>query len=274
VEKQLKLDFIEFTTDIVQRPVAEGTEHTTTTKPTPTQVAISAVEYIIAVDLGFSALRNSIEKANIEDTIMNMIAEKAGSDFESLAIYSDTTLGTADAYDLNDGWLKLGRVSHEVDHGSADFASTSAKTVPLFDNMINLLPSKHLDYSDVDAWRIYCHKYIERLYRKWLVAVEAQINGTHSFLLENIPVTYEGFKIVGVPRWPRYTAGSPAAYYSKAMLTHPQNLVYYIQNEMTFNREPKWRKRQLEITGTANIDFQVADNDACVVAKDIKHAMT
>ena len=272
-EKQVKLDFIEFASDIVQKPEAEGTEHTTTTKPTPSQVAISAVEYIIAVDLGFSALRNSIEKENLEDTLMTMIAEKSGSDFEAIGIKSDTAGGTSDAYDINDGWLKLARVTHEVDHSSANFATTAKKTIELFDNMIDALPSKHLDYSNIDEWRIYCYKTIERLYRQWLVAVQAQINGTHSFLLENVPVTYEGFRIVGVPRWYRYSAGSPAAYYSKLLLTHPMNIIYYVQNEISFNREPKWRKRQLEITGTANVDFQIADSDACVVAKDVKHVL-
>lgn len=273
-EKQVKIDAIEFGSNIVQRPVAEGTEHTDTSKPTTTQVSISTVEYIIAVDLGFSSLRNNIEKENFEDTIMDMIAQKAGSDFESIALKSDTTLGTNDEYDLNDGWLKLAAVEHEIDHQSANAFDDSVKVVALFDNMIDELPTKYLDYSDVDAWRIYCHKAIERLYRKWLVAVEAKINGTHSFLLENIPVTYEGYRVVGVPRWPSGTTGSPAVLLTKALLVHPKNLIYYVQKEISFNREPKWRKRQLEITGTANIDFQVAEDDACVVTKNIKHGIT
>lgn len=274
VEKQVKIDVIEFASDIVQKPVAEGTEHDTTSKPTPTQVAIATVEYIIAVDLGFSALRNNIEKENFENTIMEMIAKKTGSDFEAIALKSDTTLGTADAYDINDGWLKLGAVEHEVDHASGDAFDDSKKTADLFDDMIDELPTKYLDYSDISEWRIYCHKGLERLYRKWLVAIEAKIGGSHSFLLENIPVTYEGYKIAGVPRWPSSTTGSPSVLLTKLLLTHPKNLIHYIQKEISFNREPKWRKRQLEITGTANVDFQVAEDDACVVTKDVKHAIT
>jgi hypothetical protein len=269
-EKATELDKIEFASLIIQTPSSEGTEHDTTTAPTTSQVDISAVEYLIAVDLGWSSLRNSIEKANFENNMMKRIAAKAGTDLEAVAVNSDTGTGSG-VYDDNAGWFQLGAAEHEVDQMSADFVSTVDKTVKLFDDMIDALPKKYLGDGDVGAWRVYCHQDIEWLYRRWLTAIGATHAGAMNYLIDMPPVFYQGIPIKGVPRLTRTSAGSPSAYYSKAMLIHPQNLIEYIQTDISFVSENKPRKRQVEITGTINVDWQIEEADACVVAKDIKH---
>jgi hypothetical protein len=272
-EKQVKLDKIEFSELLIQTPVSEGSEHTTTTEPSTSQVSISTVEYIIAVNLGWSSLRNSIEKDNFENNLMQRISNKAGTDLEAVAVNSDTETGS-DVYDDNDGWLALGAEDHEVDHESADFASTVDSTIELFDDMIDALPKEYLDGADLKAWRIYTHVDIEWLYRRWLTALGATHAGAMNYLIDNPPVFYQGFPVKGVPRFSRTSVTSPSSYYtSKAMLVNPQNLIEYIQTEMQFVSENKPRKRQIEITGTINIDWQIEETDACVVAKDIKHSL-
>jgi len=271
-EKQVDLDKIEFADLLIQTPAAEGTEHTTTTKPSTDQVSISTVEYLIAVDLGWSSLRNSIEKAGFENKLMKRISRKAGTDLEAVAVNSNTSTGSG-VYDDNAGWFQIGATDHEVDHASAEFASTADKTITLFDNMLDALPKKYMDSTDLKAWRFYVHVDVEWLYRRWLTAIGATHAGAMNYLIDNPPIFYQGIPVIGVPRLARTSAGTPSYYLSKAMLCHPKNLIEYIQTTMQFVSENKPRKRQIEITGTINVDWQIEETDAVVVAKDIKHSL-
>ena len=269
-EKTFELDKIEFASLLIQTPESEGTEHTTTTEPTTDQVTITAVEYLIAVNLGYSSLRNSIEKAGFENKLMKRISKKTGTDLEAVAINSDTVAG-AGVYDDNAGWFQLGATDHEVDHASGNFASTADKTITLFDDMLDALPKKYMDSTDLKAWRFYVHVDIEWLYRRWLTAIGATHAGAMNYLIDNPPIFYQGIPVIGVPRLSRSTAGTPSYYLSKVMLCHPKNLIEYIQTNISFVSENKPRKRQVEITGTINVDWQIEETDAVVVAKDIKH---
>ena len=269
-EKTFDMDKIEFAELLIQTPASEGTEHTTTTEPSTSQVTITAVEYLIAVNLGYSSLRNSIEKAGFENKLMKRISNKTGTDLEAVAVNSDTVTG-ATVYDDNQGWFQLGATDHEVDHASGNFASTADKTLLLFDSMLDALPKKYLDSTDLKAWRFYVHVDCEWLYRRWLTAIGATHAGAMNYLIDNPPVFYQGIPVIGVPRLSRSTAGTPSYYLSKAMLCHPKNLIEYIQTNISFVSENKPRKRQVEITGTINVDWQIEETDAVVVAKDIKH---
>lgn len=270
-EKQVQLDKIEFTQEtILQTPGAEGVVHTTTTKPTTTKVQIATVEYIIAVDLGWSALRNSIEKKGFENKLMKRISKKAGTDLEAAALNSDTVTGTG-VYDDNAGWFQVGATDHLVLHANANFASTADKTLVLFDTMLDALPKKYLDSANLKDWRFYLHMDLEWLYRRWLTAIGATHAGAMNYLIDNPPIFYQGIPVIGVPRLTRVATGSPAFYTSKAMLCHPKNLIEYVQVDITFMSKNWPRKRQVEITGTLNIDWQIEETDAVVVAKDIKH---
>jgi len=271
-EKQLDLDKIEFSDLIIQTPASEGTAHTTTTAPSTSQVSISTVEYLVAVDLGWSSLRNSIEKAGFENRLMKRISRKAGTDLEAVAVNSNTSTGSG-VYDDNAGWFQVGATDHEVDHASGEFASTADKTITLFDNMLDALPKKYMDSTNLKAWRFYVHVDIEWLYRRWLTAIGATHAGAMNYLIDNPPIFYQGIPVIGVPRLARTSAGTPSYYLSKAMLCHPKNLIEYIQTDMQFVSENKPRKRQIEITGTINVDWQIEETDAVVVAKDIKHSL-
>ena len=272
-EKQVDIDKIAFADMLIQTPSAEGTKHTTTTAPSTSKVQVATVEYIIAVDLGYSALRNSIEKANFENNLMKLIANKAGSDLEAVALNSNTATG-AGVYDDNAGWFQqaaTGALAHIVNHASADAFNTTYKTARLFDNMLDSLPKKYLDSADLKAWRFYTHVDIEWLYRRWLTAIGSANSAAFNYLIDNVPVFYQGIPVKGVPRLSRTSAGSPAYYVSSALLCEPQNLIEYIQTDIQFVSENVPRARTVEITGTINIDWQVEEVDALVETNLIKH---
>lgn len=74
--------------------------------PTFSTNQLVAVEAIAVVGITDSALEDNIEGANFEDTLIDMMGERAGVDLEELYIQADTTSG--DTYlALTDGWNKL-----------------------------------------------------------------------------------------------------------------------------------------------------------------------
>ena len=269
-EKKVELDKIAFSDLLIQTPTAEGTKHTTTTGPTTSKVDISVVEYLIAVDLGYSALRNSIEKANFESNLMKLIANKAGSDLEAVALNSDTDTGSG-VYDDNKGWLQIASEGHQVNHNNADAFSTASKTASLFDKMLDALPKKYLDGADLGAWRFFVHVDVEWLYRRWLTAIGSVNSAAFNYMVNNAPVFYQGIPVKGVPRLARTSTGSPAYYISKSLLCNPANLVEYIQTDISFVSENVPRARTVEITGTVNVDWEIEEVDATVYAYAIKH---
>jgi len=103
--------------------------------PTTDQQKLTAVENQAIVSLTDKVLRRNIEKANFENTLLDMIGERAGLDLEELGIQGDTD--SADTFlATNDGWLKLaGRVVQEVtqDDITGGFVTGAAQTTHTLD---------------------------------------------------------------------------------------------------------------------------------------------
>lgn len=75
-------------------------------KPTFVNNKLVAVEAIAVVGLTYSTLEDNIEREDFEDTLIDMMGERAGLDLEELFTQGDSASG--DTYlALTDGWLKL-----------------------------------------------------------------------------------------------------------------------------------------------------------------------
>jgi hypothetical protein len=74
--------------------------------PTFATNQLVAVEAVAVVGITDSTLEDNIEKENFEDTLVDMMGNRAGIDMEELFVKGDTASG--DTYlALTDGWLKL-----------------------------------------------------------------------------------------------------------------------------------------------------------------------
>ncbi|HUU57439.1 MAG TPA: phage major capsid protein [bacterium] len=251
---------IGFSSRVLQKP--SGTYATTETgvDPATGMVKLTAVKAIMAVDIGFDVFKKNIERDKIKDTIITAMAEKAGVDLEELILMGDSTSGT-EFYTLNDGLFKLA-TSHEYDHESADFAPHT-----VFRGLLDLLPKKY--FRNKNEWRFYVHEDIELLYREWLS--ERQTVGGDAYLLKDIPATYLGIPVVGVPMIIETGSGTTAT--SSALLVHPKNILYGVFQEIVIKAEEKWREQYIPVTGTLWTDVEFEEEDAVVEGTNIKHTL-
>lgn len=251
---------IGFADRVLQKP--SGTYETTETgvDPTTGKVTLTAVKGVMAVDIGLDVFKKSIERDKIKDTIITAMAERAGVDLEELILMGDTASAT-EFYKMNEGLFKLA-TSHEYDQDSTAFEPHM-----VFKGMLDLLPKKY--FRQKGEWRFYVHEEIELLYRQWLS--ERQTVGGDAYLLKDIPATYLGVPVVGVPMIIETGGGATAT--SSALLAHPKNILYGVFQEIVIKAEEKFREQYVAVTGTLYTDVEYEEEDAVVEGKLIKHTL-
>jgi hypothetical protein len=103
------IDRVGFGSRIMQA-AAEGTAPEDESKaPTFATNKLVSVEAIAVVSITDSTLEDNIEKENFEDTLVDMMGNRAGVDMEELFVQGDTDDEEDDYLALTDGWLKLAK---------------------------------------------------------------------------------------------------------------------------------------------------------------------
>jgi HK97 family phage major capsid protein len=241
----------------IMQAAAEGTAPGTTHKPATSKVELSVVEALAAVDITYSALEDNIERQNLQQTILDLIAERAALDLEELALHGDTA--SADPYlALLDGFFKQA-TSHVVNAG------TTAISQDLFIDALKALPGKYM--RNPAEWRFYVHRNVELDYRSLLA--ERATGAGDRYLLENAPVFVGGVPVVFVPAIKSRASGPDTV--SDALLTHPQNVIGGFHRDISTELERKPRARVIESTTTVRVDFKFEEEDAVVKITNIKH---
>lgn len=104
------IDRIGFSSRVMGVPPTEGLSKDVAdfVSPTSARHQLESVYMQGVVSLTDQLLRRTIERGNLKDTIMDMIAERVGLDVEDQGINGDS--GSSDPFlALNDGWLKKTR---------------------------------------------------------------------------------------------------------------------------------------------------------------------
>lgn len=259
------IDKIGFGSRILQ-PAVESSITVTPSEPTTRQVQLSVVEYIAAVDISYSTLEDNIEKARLEQSIMEMVAERVGIDLEELFIQGDT--GSMDAFLVTlNGWLK--QAGHIVNWNNAVFSFLT-----VFKAMYLALPKKYLK-DGKRSWRFYVHEDLASLYQDE-VAAGKYVTADAGWITEDKDrvLAYKGIPVVGVPMMKEGSTGSPAVGTSSAILVMPKNLVEGFHRRITVETWRNQRKRVLEVTLTLRVDTKIEESDAVVAYNNIKHSLT
>jgi HK97 family phage major capsid protein len=259
-----QIDKITYGTKVLQKPEAVGTAHTTTTKPTTSKVELSAEEVIVALDLGYDALEDSIEGKGIMDTIMALTQSKMGPEMDELVLFGDKDGATGTALDCINGIFK--KVSaHTLDASSATLSDTV-----LF-NTLKQLPGKYLDNDSQYRY------YVSHLARLDYVKALADKNVNDAFtryVLEANEPSYQGIPVrkVGAINTENIGGGTPAVLGSKGLLINPANIVLGIHRDIQFEMMRQPRKRIVEVTITMRLDVAIEEEDAVVKMLKIKHS--
>lgn len=245
---KMEINKIGFATRILRAAPASGTALASNqrSKPTTDKVSLTTSEVIAEIHLPYDVIEDNIERGNLEDTIMALIAERASLDLEELLILGDESLGVADTFlDLMDGVLAMS-TSNVVDY-SATPVSVS-KTI--FKDGLKAMPNKYL--RNRAAMRFY---------------VSPDVETEYADSLANRQTAFGDEKVQG---WaPNYAYGvkvAPAALMpnSKYILTYPKNIIMGIQRQIMIETDRDIRSRVLIVVLTMRLDIAYEEEEATV----------
>lgn len=258
------IDKITYTGDVLQKPTAVGTVHTTTTKPTTSKVQLSAEEVIVAIDIGYDSLEDSIEGQGLFDTIIQLTQSKMGPEMDALLLYGDKAGATGTVLDQIDGVLKRS-TSHILDASQATLSDTVLK------NAYRLLPGK---YADNEANLRFYVSHLARLDYVSALAAKGVNEAFIRYLIEAQEPYYNGIPVrkVGAIKTEDLDAGTPVVNGSQGLLINPKNIVLGIHRDIMYEMERVPRARIVEVTITMRLDVVLEEVDAVVKLTNIKHS--
>lgn len=248
----MKLNKIGFGSRILHAAPSSGTALAASkrSKPTTEQVSLTTKEIMAEVHIPYDVLEDNIERGRLEDTIMELIAERAALDLEELIITGDDTSG--DAYlALLDGLL-VQSTSHVVSYAG----TTGAITKAIWKAGIKAMPNKYLRRKS--EMRFWCSPHTEI---EWAdqFAGHGSIGGYQSMQKD-----WEGYPAYGIPV--QSAALMPNSNY---LLTYPKNIIWGVQRKIMIETDRDIRTRVLIVVLTMRADLKYEEEDAVVKATDL-----
>lgn len=239
---------------VLQR-VPQGTEPTEYTKFGNVGKKLEMKDAQLFARIPFDFLRDNQHRPGLENMVSGRLATRYGEDVVLLAF-----TGTADDFagkafeKLNKGWpqlLKDASGSHKVDVSDhTGGAPAAVNWEGLFSAMVEQLP----DIYKGDKTVFLMSRADAELYQRQI----GQMLGGLGHLLAKQNLTYLGYEIVPLNEMPR----------GHVIFTPLPNLVYGVNTSMERYREVSGEKRCINYTFDSAFDFQVAVDDAAVIAWD------
>ena len=228
-------------------------------KPDLGKVHLQTSEVIAEVNLPYAVLEDNIERGNIgvplqggagglHQTIVDMIAERASTDLEELAIYGDTSNGSDSYLALVNGYLKLAN-ANIVNAGNAPVSKDVLKAA------LKALPPKYL--RDRSKMTHFVSVNNETELRDQYSNRQTALGDSNT--TANLPLMLHGTKVAGVPLMPE----------SAGLFTNPLNLIFGIQRNIMIEYDKDIRARQFIIVLTARMTFSIEENNALVSYQNI-----
>lgn len=215
--------------------------------PTSGQVTMTTKEVIAEVRIPYEVLEDNIERGDMANTVLALIAERAALDLEELIVLGDTA--SADPYlGLMDGVLKKS-TSNVVN------ATGQAQYVNVFNSMKKALPTRFR--RNLRAMRFFTSMNFESDYR-----VQVALRGTS--LGDNILTGNDPLPVLGVPM-----VGAALMPNANALLTDPQNIIFGIQRNVRIEQDRDIRTREVIIVLTARVALAIEEELAVVKATNL-----
>ncbi|MBM7623724.1 phage major capsid protein [Sporohalobacter salinus] len=238
------IDKIGFGNRLLKNPDKEELE----SKPNTDTNTLSAVKVKAIVGIKDDTLEDNIEGEQFEDTLLDMVGDRAGIDMEYLFIQGDTD--SSDPFlQLTDGWNKL--AANQLKAGNGDFDAKDPES--MFKALLHAIPQKYIRRRS--DWRYYCSWKTEDDYRDVLKGRGTGLGDRAQ--TSNERLKYKGIPVVACPNMPQGTC----------QLTNPDNNAYGIRRKITIepDRVPKEEKTDFVITARIDDDFE--DRDPVAVAE-------
>ncbi len=226
------------------------------TKPDLSQVELDAQLFKAEVRLNNEVLEDSIERGQLRQTIMQLMAEAISRDIDEVIIRGDTTSPDPFLAKLN-GLLKQA-TSNIVD------AQNQSTNKGIFRDMLKSMPSAFL--RNKREMRFFTSVDSEIDYRDSL-AERATVVGD-KFLEQDEPVAYSGVPVVDVPLFPENLGAGNNA--TNILLTDPKNVNIGIWRNIRVETDKLVSEGVLIIVATLRFDVKYAEETAAVKAINVK----
>lgn len=252
-----KVEKLGFGTRIL-RPGQEGTALAAGDRSAPTTgtVTLNAQEVIAEINITYDTLENNIEKGRLQDTIMQLIVDRASLDIEELILNGDTA--SSDAYLAMLNGLRKQTTSHVVDHASAAFSKD------VFKKGYKAVPAKYL--RNPSEWRYYTSTGLEV---EWKDSVAARQTNLGDMALEGKLATAYGVPVKGTAMLLPYDNGA-ATMVSDVLLTHPKNILVGFSRNIRIEVDKDIRARKFIVVLTAKLDTKFEEEDAVAKVTKVK----
>ena len=242
----------------ILRPGQEGVALTQAerSKPDLSFLELDAQLFKAEVQLSDEVLEDNIERGELRQTILEMIAEAAGRDMEELVINGDTT--SADPFlAVLDGVLRQS-VSHVVDVAGGQL------TKNILRDLLKSLPNEYL--RDKKAMSFLTSVDADLEYRNTL-AERATVGGD-KFLEDDTPVLYSGVPVTPIPLFPDNLG--PGNNQTVALLCNPKNVHVGIWRQIRLESFRDVSAGVLRIVATLRFDVKFADENGTAKAVNIQ----
>jgi len=245
------------------RVLRAGTEATALpvgdrSKPDLSKVQLSAQLFKAEVRLDNETLEDSIERGELRQTVMQLMAEAIARDTEEVVVQGDTT--SVDPFLAKfDGILKQS-ASHVVNCTD----TTTNKTQ--FRDMLKSMPNEFL--RDKKSLRFFTSVNSEIQYRDSLSDRIGALSD--KYLEEDATPAYSGVPIIDVPLFPE-TIGT-GSHCTDHILTDPKNINVGIWRNIRIETDKLVSEGVLLIVATLRMDMKYAEETATVKAINVKVA--
>jgi Phage capsid family len=242
----------------IMRPGQEGVALAVTdrAKPDLSYVELDSVLLKAEVNLTDEVLEDNIERGELRQTILEMIAERAAVDAEELFIQGDITNATDPYLALLNGLLVQAK-SHVVDAGNQPLGKN------LLHDLLKTIPSEYLRNKKLMKFLTSVDNDLN--YRNTL-ADRATIGGD-KFLTEDTPVLYSGVPVTPIPLFPENMgAGSNT---TDIILADPKNIFIGIWRQIRIEWDRKITTGTLRIVCTMRVDVKYADENGIAKAINV-----
>lgn len=261
---KVNIDRTGFGARVLQK-VNENTEISSASDPSFHQNQLVAEEFVAMAQLTDQSLRRNIEKANFEATLVSMLSQQAGVDWEEYAVFADSSLYTAPSVPVlhaGDGWIAKADDDQKIyGTGAGKAFDYSANGVTgMFKEMVDTYPKKY--FKQPAQHRIYCGWTDFDGYRDELASRETGLGD--AALSQALELNYKGIPVKYAPVLD--STDGVTAMTRPAILVNPNNLVYGILEDITIEPDRIPKARRTDFVLGMEIDQHFENETAVVVA--------
>jgi len=234
----------------VMKKTAEDAE-VGTTKPEFAQEKLIADEYNAGAGITDKALRRNVERERYAQTLVQMLGQKFGEDWETFAVGADKTKYAAgNLLKTSDGWIKKCTKKIYGKGTGREFDGTKEVT-EMLNTMLKTYPKNYLKQrTNLRFWldSEYFNKYIDEVGERPTIAGDEAVSKYVARPFKGVPVVEA--PVLGDEDITNATNG----WGPTAMLQDPNNMVYGIFQDVTLEPERKPALRTTNYYITVEVD--------------------